>query len=581
MPSMAANSLTKSATAFNWKIAGQAGEGVMVSAKLLAKAVMRHGWQAFNYLEYPSLIKGGHQTGQVYAAAKQAYCQYRRLDLLIIFHQQGFVEHQDEIDARTIVFYNSDLIDESILKKYPQFKAKLYPLPFFSLAKQAASQQIAANVVALGASAYVLGLKRKVLSKLIKEEFQAKGQKIIKANLAALQIGHDAAAAQLSPLFKVTSKQTKQLLLNGNEAVALGAIAAGVQYFSGYPMTPTSSLMHYLAAAQQHYPLVVKHTEDEIAGINQALGAAYAGVRAMTATSGGGFALMVEGLSLAGVTELPIVIAYGMRQGPATGLPTWTSQADLQFVLRAGHGEFQRVVLTPGTIQEHFELTQQAFVLAEKFQIPVFILSDKYALESHQTMAQPQLSYALKRYAMVKEQDLPKDDSYRRYKLTRSGVSPRSVPGQAHGLQVTNSYDHDEFGFATEDAQLTKQQIDKRQRKLKGIAQAIPQPVLLGPKKAPVTLVSWGSTTNVILELLTKTKKVNAIHLPCVWPFPSKQFQQLAQKAQKLVMIEGNATGQAQQLIRQQTGLVIKDSVRRYDGRPFYVNDLIKELKLK
>jgi 2-oxoglutarate ferredoxin oxidoreductase subunit alpha len=294
---------------------------------------------------------------------------------------------------------------------------------------------------------------------------------------------------------------------------------------------------------------------------------------------------MTEAVSLTSITETPLVILNGQRVGPATGLPTWTEQADLSFVLSMGHGDIQRIVLTPGTIEEHFNLSKLAFQLAEKYQIPVFIMSDKFALESYHTLIKPDSVASMQRQSLAEASDLPEDNSYRRYKLTDAGISPRSLPGQPHGLHLANSYEHDEYGYATEEASVTKNQVDKRTRKMTGALAELPPPVLLGPAQADLTLVGWGSTVLVLQELINQLaqqpmgKTVNAIHLPSVWPFPVEAFTALAKTAQKLVMVEGNAGGQAEKLIRQETGITLSDRIHRYDGRPFYVEELIEYLK--
>ncbi len=565
----------------NWKIAGQAGEGVMVISKMMAKICKRHGLQAFNYLEYPSLIKGGHQTGQVFASDSQASCQKKELDILVTLNQDGFDEHQDEITPQTLVIYNADA-GELNHQQYQHLTTKIIEIPFKTLTKEKTGSFHATNITVLGASAYCLGFDLQIVINIIKDEFTSKDKKVIKDNLLALKAGWAAAKKIIPPIKKTSHSKDNQILLTGNEAIGLGAIAAGVQFYSAYPMTPATALLHYLAAQQQNYPLVVKHAEDEIGAINHALGASFAGVRAMTGTSGGGFTLMAESVSLASMAEIPLVILEAQRKGPASGLPTWTEQADLNFILTAGHGDTQRVVFTPGTVAEHFELTKKAFYLAEKYQIPVFILSDKFILESHQTMAKPATSHTHPRQSMIEA--APQDNSFHRYQITKNGVSPRSIPGQEHGLQLTNSYEHDEFGYGTEEIEMTVSQVEKRTRKMTAIAQEITQPYLIGPKKAETTFVCWGSTVNVISQLihdqsLTKKQTVNAIHLPTMWPFPTKEFTKLAKSATKLVMVEGNQSGQGERLIKQETEIIFHDRIHRYDGRPFYVEDLQTWLK--
>ncbi len=548
----------------------------MVAGKLLAKACKRHGLQAFNYLEYPSLIRGSHQTAQVYASPENASCQRRDLDLLINFNTNGFEIHKDEITKDTVIVYNSDFGKLDLSKYKHVKKSQVIEIPIYSLAQENAGKRLASNMVSLGVSAYILGLDKKVFEVLLNDEFESKGKEIVEKNVKALNAGYKIAKDVGKQIIKEISKsKDDMILINGNESVGMGAIAAGLEFYSAYPMTPATGLLHYLAAAQDEYPIVVKHTEDEIGAINQALGASVAGARAMTGTSGGGFALMTEAVSFSGVAEIPLVIHEAQRTGPGSGLPTWNAQADLDFVLTAGHGDIVRVVLTPGTVQEHFELAKKAFYLAEKYQIPVFILSDKYILESHQTMPKPKSKHENERYSMVDDKDLKKDDSYRRYKITKNGISPRTIPGQEHGLALTNSYEHDEFGYATEEMEMTVNQVDKRARKLKSLIKEVPKPFLVGSKKAEVTFVGWGSTINVLKDTVAESDvKVNAIHVPCMKPFPVEAFKKVAKGAKKLVMVEGNHSGQGERHIQGLTGIKFDDHIRRYDGRPFYVKDL-------
>jgi len=452
-------------------------------------------------------------------------------------------------------------------------------MPLSSWAKETTGTTLAGNTVSIAVSAYLLGLEPQICKDVLKDEF--KNEKIAQVNYKAFDLGYAEAKKALKPMMSVKAKKDDRILLNGNEAIGMGALAGGLQFYSAYPMTPATGLLHFMNEHKHKLPIVVKQVEDEIGAINEAIGASVAGARAMTGSSGGGFALMVEALSFAGTAEVPLVILEAQRTGPASGVPTWTAQADLQFVLTAGHGDFPRVILTPGTVQEHFDLAKQAVYLAEKYQLPVIILSDKFILESHQTMVKPEETYQNERYSMVADKDLPADESYLRYQDTKDGISPRSIPTQEYGLQLTNSYEHDQWGYATEEADVIAKSVDKRARKMELIMSKIPQPELIGPKEAEVTFVGWGSTVNVLLEAicLAKPGSVNAIHLPCLHPFPVDAFSKLAKKAKKLVMVEGNANGQAENWIKQHSCIEMDDSLRRYDGRPFYAEDLIEYLK--
>jgi len=575
--------MTNNSSFFNWKIAGQAGHGVMLASQLMAKIAKRHGMQAFNYLEYPSLIRGGHQTGQVYADYENATCQQKALDVLIVYTQDSFELHKSEISEKTIIVYNSDF-GELAPELLTEYKNRIFQMPFASWAKEITGTTLAANTVSLGVSSAVLGLDPKIAKQVIGDAFTK--QEIIDTNLKAFDQGFVEAQKVIKPLFKFTPKEDNNILVSGNEAVGLGALASGMQFYSAYPMTPTTGLLHFFNEHKDRLPLVVKQAGDEIEAVNQAIGASMAGVRAMTGSSGGGFALKVEALSYAGTAEIPLVVLEGQRTGPSTGVPTWTAQSDLQFALNAGHGDFPRVVLTPGTVEEHFQLTKTAFYLAEKYQLPVTIVSDKFILESHQTMPAVKEKQPTQRYSMVKTEDLPSDESYLRYLDTKDGISPRSIPGQEFGIQLSNSYEHDQWGFAIEDAEEIKKAVDKRERKIKTLLAEVPQPQLIGDPGAQVTLVSWGSTVNVVLQLVhlsqTVNKKlVNAVHIPCMLPFPVEAFKQLTGQAKKLVMVEGNVSGQGEGWIRQQTGIEMDDHIRRYDGRPFYVEELLDLIQEK
>ncbi len=565
----------------NWKVAGRAGEGIDVTGIMFGKLCMRHGMNVFAYREYPSLIRGGHNTHQVHASFDPKTSQQKHIDLLIALNEEGISLHKNELNEHSVVFCEAKQ-DGYDIAKYQDTGATFYDIPMTNMSREETGHFLAQNVVSLGASAWLMGLDIEILKAVIHDAFHDKGETIIEANHRAMQRGYDYAKEHCKPIKETfAKKENNQILLTGNHAVAMGAISAGVQYFSAYPMTPTSEILSSLAAQQVNYNLVVKHAEDEISAINQAIGASYAGARAMTASATGGYALMVEATSLAGVMETPLVICVGQRPGPATGLPTWTCQSDLQFIINAGHGEVPRVVLTPGSVQEHFELTRLAFYLAEKYQLVVFVLSDKYGLESYETMPRPADEYHNQRYGLI-EEALPSDDSYRRFVVTEEGYSPRSIPGQAHGLSVTNSYEHDEFGYATEDAQMTKTMNEKRHRKIKGVATEVPQPILIGPAEADITLVGWGSTRLVLEEVVrqasTVGKSVNCIHIPCAWPFPVESFTKLARTAKKLIMVEGNLNGQMESVIKQETDMKFADHIRRYDGRPFYAEEILETL---
>ena len=567
----------------NWKVAGRAGEGIAVTGAMFAKLCVRHGLNIFNYGEYPSLIRGGHNTSQISASKSPVSCQFKILDVLIAFNEESIGLHLHECDSNTIILVDleSNKID---LSKYSTISGQVISVPFVRLAREATGGSLASNVVAIGASCWILGLSIDVFSKVIADIFSAKGDEIIQSNISAGKAGYEFCRVNnFKQGEQIVVEPKEDLVLSGNEAVGLGALSAGVQFYASYPMTPTSALLHFMAEHQEKYTVVVKHSEDEISAINQAIGASFAGVRAMTATSGGGFALMVEGVSLAGVTEVPLVVLEGQRPGPATGLPTWTGQADLQFVVHAGHGEFPRVVFTPGDAEECFNLTRLAFELAEKYHTQVYLIGDKYLLESSMSVARFPEHHQNARFSFAKAEQLPADGSFKRFAITDSGFSPRSVPGMPFGIQLTNSYEHDEHGYATEDAEMARSMVEKRMRKMNGLKNEVPGPIIIGPKDAEVTLLGWGSTKLVLMEVVRmateKGKSVNALHLPTIVPFPVEQFTERTKNMKNMIMIEGNVMGQAESIIREQTGVVMTDHLRRYDGRPFYSEEIMQWLE--
>jgi 2-oxoglutarate ferredoxin oxidoreductase subunit alpha len=342
---------------------------------------------------------------------------------------------------------------------------------------------------------------------------------------------------------------------------------------AAYPMTPASSIMEYIAAKSKDFDLVMVHAEDEIAAINMAIGAAYAGVRAMTATSGSGLCLMVEGIGLAGITETPIVVIDGQRPGPAVGLPTRTEQGDLQFVLYAHHGDFPRAVIAPATIEDGFWLTVKAFNLAEKYQLPVIILTDHHLASSYATVDPFDISQVTIDRGLLFSEKEDDPSAYKRHKITQSGISPRAFPGLGKALVVTDSDEHDEAGHLIEDAEMRTAQVQKRLRKLFSLKQEIGIPRQYGPKKAETTLIGWGSTYGAIHEAADILRKegasVNMLHLNELWPFPEEAVADTIGKAHNSYVIENNATGQLARLIKTETGCDVSGRILKYDGRPF------------
>jgi len=482
------------------------------------------------------------------------------------------------------VFFNSDKVKTGAKKG----KIKFIPVPFKDLIKQAGLNPQTANSLILGISFALLKGDLAVLNKEIEKFFSGKNKAIAEENQKAVQLGWDYAEKNLTDKFgfnlkKGNSLAKNKVLLTANEAAALGAIASHCQFYSAYPMTPASSVLHYLAKWAPRAKMVVNHTEDEISAVNMALGASWAGTRAMVGTSGGGFALMVEGLSLAGMTETPLVILVSQRPAPATGLPTWTEQGDLAFLAKAGHGDFPRIILAPSSAEETFYFTSLAFNLADIYQTPVFILLDKYLSESPQTSQIDLNKIKIERGKILSEKQLAKIKDFKRYLLTKDGISPRSLPGQTKGMFLANSDEHDEYGFTIEGYQeeMRIKQMEKRQLKLSSIFNDLPKPEWFGPKTAKTVLAGWGSVKGPALEALKMANKkdIAYCHLPVPYPINPSIKNILANK--KTIVIENNYTGQLADLLQEALGKEFSQRLNKYSGRQFFPEEISVFLSLR
>jgi 2-oxoglutarate ferredoxin oxidoreductase subunit alpha len=470
----------------------------------------------------------------------------------------------------------------------------LFPVPLTQLAEEKGGRAIMRNTVAFGVASGLMGFDPRYLESVIRENFAPKGEKVVDANLRVLHAGLEGSEPFQDDFpFRMGAvpDAPRRAILNGNEAFALGALAGGCRFVATYPMTPGSPVLHWFAAHAQEYGAVVKHTESEIAAINMAIGAGFQGARAMCPTSGGGFSLMVEALGLAGITEVPVVIYNAQRPGPATGLPTRTEQADLLFMMHASQGEFPRFVLAPGTVEASFRVGWQAFNLAEQYQTPALVLSDHYLAAAYRTVEGDGLDFdevEIDRGALLSEQELDRlEEPYKRYAVTDSGVSPRATPGHRNAVWVSTANEHDEFGAISEDAGNRSAQAEKRMRKMEGMRKALEgsggwPATLYGPQPAEVTLVCWGSTYGPAREAVERLNaeeagRANMIHFTALHPFPSNAIS-LLEEAERTWVVEGNITGQLETLIRARTGLSMDGSIRKYDGRAFTPEYIVRRV---
>lgn len=561
---------------FTFKIGGEAGFGIMSSGAAFSKLATRSGYFIFDYAEYPSIIRGGHNVMQITVADEPVGAQYQSTDFLVALNQETIDLHIAELKSGSGLIYDAE---KCTLPKLPK-GVNVFAVPVNKLGKEIGGSFLLRNTVALGSAVALLGGEIKILKDLLSEEFSKRHPELVVNNHRVAQAGYDYVyehyADKITNVLKLKLKVSPQVVVTGNDAVALGAVAAGMQFASIYPMTPISSILQTLAALQEKYGFIYKQPEDEIAAINMAIGASFAGARAMTATAGGGFCLMTEGYGLAGITETPLVIIEGMRGGPATGLPTWTEQGDLRFVLHAHQGDFPKIILAAGDAEEAFHLTMQAFNLADKYQTPVVIMVDKQLCESHFSVSPfVYTKYQVNRGKFTTQQKA----NYQRYALAKDGISLRSVPGSGNEV-VANSDEHNEAGYSNEGAQNRIEQMEKRMQKLQTCAKEdMPAARLIGPKNADLTIVSWGSNKGAVLEAMKNFTNVNFLHLTWISPFPTAAVKNILSKARRILNIECNYSAQMGGLIKETTGVEIKNNLLKYDGRPIYPEEITAQIK--
>ncbi len=555
---------------FTFLIGGEAGQGVQTIGYTLALSMAKAGYHAFANQDYESRIRGGHNFFKIRAGNLPVLAISETTNLIVALNKETIDLHKRELAEDGLIIFDGE-------KTKTDAEPNLLSVPFERLALEKADNKIMSNTVAVGAALSLVKYDFEVLNAVLKKVFTGKSQEVYEKNAEAAQAGYSYIQENFEGKFDYALPplgESKKMVLNGAEAVALGALAAGCKFMAGYPMTPSTGILQYFAAKSAELGVVFEQAEDEIAALNMVLGASYAGVRAMTATSGGGFSLMVEALSLSGMTETPAVIVLGQRPGPATGFPTRTEQGELEFAIHAGHGMFPRAVFAPGTMEEAFYLTTKAFNVAEKYQVPVIILTDQHLADSYATPAKFDLSkVTIERGDFLSEEEIKALGKYKylRHKLTESGVSPRVIPGQADALVVTDSDEHTEDGHITESAEVRNQMVEKRLKKLEGVRKEISAPLAYGPEEAETVLVCWGSTYGALKEVVDHLNEndsaVRMLHLSEVWPFPSEAFLRLLH-SDRFVVVESNATGQMAQLIRGETGMEASGKILRFDGRP-------------
>lgn len=555
-------------------LSGEAGRGLNTIEKILVRTLKLSGFHIFAAKEYMSRVRGGNNTVEIRVSASPVEAFVDRIDILIPLNP-GAIDRMDyRLGEKTLILGESENIEAEYREKH-----RILEAPFSAIAGEA-GDIIYANSVAAGVIAGMLGADSEALDSQIDKSFGKKEKDVIEGNLVAARKGFSTGAgllkeADISFGLETDEKVRTDIVLSGGDAVSLGVIAGGCNFISSYPMSPSTSVLVFLAQHAEEFNLVAEQAEDEISAINMALGAWYAGARAMVTTSGGGFALMVEGLSLAGMIESPVVIHLAQRPGPATGLPTRTEQGDLLFALTAGHGEFPRIILAPGSIEEAFYLSQEAFNLADSFQAPVFILTDQYLIDSYRNIAALDPGSIKVERAFVET-----GPEYRRYEITDDGISPRGVPGFGKGLVCVDSDEHDVEGRIAEDRKTRVSMVDKRLRKLEKIREAAIEPTLIGGDGYRTLVVGWGSTLPVVKEALSEADMadVSFLHFKQVYPVHPRT-KEYFEKAERIITVENNATSQFGSLLMLETGIQPHANILKYDGHPFSVEELTRRLE--
>jgi len=568
---------------------GEAGDGVFAVSDMLALMFARAGLEILTTQTYSSRIRGGHINASVRVAEREILSQGDELDLLIALDLETVELHRKSVRDGGIILYDNSQ-GEIDLAELEQRQVTVFPIPARKIAREKLSAPIMKNIVMTGAALTAVDFdpKFEFLGGLIRERFLSKGEKVVAKNMEAAAAGQELIRQANKPMnYRMEHRERpRKMLLQGSDAVSFGALVAGCRFMASYPITPASDIMEYLVAKFPKYNGVMVQAEDELSAINMTIGAAFSGARSLAASSGPGIALMIEALGLSAVTETPLVLVDVQRCGPSTGMPTRMEQADLNLLLYGAHGEIPRIVIAPTDIEECFYQTVRAFNLAEKYQCPVIVATDQYLSQSQRTTWPFDLSkVVIDRGSLQTDDELNNLTSpFRRYLITERGISPRTIPSQEKGIFKTTGVEHVESGNATENPDARTRMMKKRFLKLDTFRREDMQPPkIFGNPESDITIVGWGSTKGVILEVIERFREEEAIDLKLmqvvdIWPFPDQAVADVLRSSRQVLVVENNFTGQMANLIRQQTGIECAKVVK-YNGAPFSPNELYQRLK--
>jgi 2-oxoglutarate ferredoxin oxidoreductase subunit alpha len=558
-------------------IGGAAGDGIDKSGETVAKTASRSGLHAYGFNSYQSVIRGGHIWLRLRMGQEKVHSHGDHTHALIALNQDSIERHAPEIESGGAILFNADKLRINIPVRD---NVLTVPLPIAELTKPlGAIQPVMQNTVALGALIFLLDFDFDVASSVLADTFAHKGQGVIDQNVGVLKAGYNYARERFVPLgYKWNFTRKRRPYLTGNEALSIGAVAAGCKFYSAYPMTPASGILTWMAEHSERCGVLVKQMEDELAVANAAIGAGYAGVRSMCGTSGGGFALMTEAIGMAGMIEAPVVFVEVQRGGPSTGIPTKTEQADLNQVYGASQGDFPRIIIAPKDTRDCFDSAVEAFNLAEKYQCPVIVVTD-LLLSEHPETVDPEYFSAdvpIDRGEMVSGWK-SSNGAFKRYAFTKSGISPRTIPGTADTLYIAATDDHDEEGVLISDvfcnAAIRRKISEKRMKKLDLALRDLPAPQIEGRADADVTLIGWGSTEGVIREAVQQLNasgtRTNQLHFKYLLPFHCKEAGEILKRTKRTICVEQNGSGQFARHLRAETGHSVSDQILKYDGEPF------------
>jgi 2-oxoglutarate ferredoxin oxidoreductase subunit alpha len=575
-------------------IGGAAGQGVATPGDIFAKIFSRRGLHLNAYNAYQSIIRGGHTFLTIRTGPEKVTNMGDKIDLLIPLNQDSMDRHLGLLSAGAACLYNADTIKPGVAAEAVQ----VCPLPVSELA-DITRNKVAQNTLAIGAGLHMMGIGFEALESVLREQFKKKGEAVVAENVGIARAGYDYAAGHFmafpNPLPK---KENRYAVLSGNIAMAMGGAAAGVKFYCAYPMSPSTGVLHWMAAHARKAGIMVRQVEDEIGVINMAIGAAHAGVRAMCATSGGGFALMSEGLGMSAMIETPVVVINCQRAGPSTGVPTKTEQGDLWQMLGAAFGDYPRVIAAPLDIGDCFKLIPEIFNIADRFQCPGLVLCDLLLSEGRLSVDPKDLDFGpfIDRGELITagndngaQSAVVTNGDYKRYKITDSGISPRAVPGVPGHIHTVATDEHMEDGVLISDEFTNpvkrRAMMEKRMRKVEGIEAAVPPPVLLGPRDADVTLIGWGSTKGVIEESceILNEQGISANQLQIRWlvPLHGDAILEILKDARHIIIVENNYSGQFARYLRSETSFVPDGHIRKYDGEPFMPHHIVEAVKVQ